>query len=260
MQIIAHRGAKTERPEHTMPAYELALEQGADGVECDIRLTKDNQLVCVHDATLARVTSHHDVPDTRAVAELRYDELRTVNLGTEDAPAYPLLFTDLLELVREHDVGFFIETKHPLPQGAELERALHETLVRFNMTMDPRLHLISFSPKSLWDMKRLNPHLHRIYLREQASSYTLREVERYGTVAAHAVEPALFASGVAQGFGPDINDAKQRPHICRKGDSLYMWTANTESDVRWALRHGVKWLATDVPAAARTWLDGASRL
>ena len=44
--VVAHRGASTDRPEHTIGAYELALKEGADGLECDIRLSKDGEIVC----------------------------------------------------------------------------------------------------------------------------------------------------------------------------------------------------------------------
>jgi glycerophosphoryl diester phosphodiesterase len=47
--VVAHRGASADRPEHTLVAYELALQEGADGVECDVRLTLDGHQVCVHD-------------------------------------------------------------------------------------------------------------------------------------------------------------------------------------------------------------------
>ena len=54
--VVAHRGASAERPEHTLAAYELALQEGADGVECDVRLTKDGHLVCVHDRRVDRTS------------------------------------------------------------------------------------------------------------------------------------------------------------------------------------------------------------
>ena len=52
--VVAHRGASADRPEHTRAAYELALQEGADGVECDVRLTRDGHLVCVHDRRVDR--------------------------------------------------------------------------------------------------------------------------------------------------------------------------------------------------------------
>ncbi len=55
--VVAHRGASAARPEHTLAAYELALEEGADGLECDVRLTRDGHLVCVHDRKVDRTSS-----------------------------------------------------------------------------------------------------------------------------------------------------------------------------------------------------------
>ena len=56
IDIVAHRGASTDRAEHTRAAYELAIEQGADGLECDVRLTRDGHLVCIHDRTVNRTS------------------------------------------------------------------------------------------------------------------------------------------------------------------------------------------------------------
>jgi glycerophosphoryl diester phosphodiesterase len=55
--VVAHRGASAHLAEHTLAAYELAIEQGADGVECDVRLSRDGHLVCVHDRTVNRTSS-----------------------------------------------------------------------------------------------------------------------------------------------------------------------------------------------------------
>ncbi len=58
--VVAHRGASADRPEHTLAAYELALQEGADGVECDVRLTRDGHLVCVHDRRVDRTSTGRD--------------------------------------------------------------------------------------------------------------------------------------------------------------------------------------------------------
>ena len=55
--IVAHRGASAAEAEHTKAAYELALQVGADGVETDVRLTSDRQLVCIHDRSVDRTSS-----------------------------------------------------------------------------------------------------------------------------------------------------------------------------------------------------------
>lgn len=54
--ILAHRGARAHAPENTLPAFNLALEQGADAIETDLRITRDRVIVCIHDATVDRTT------------------------------------------------------------------------------------------------------------------------------------------------------------------------------------------------------------
>src|SRR5215208_1388886 len=74
--VVAHRGASAERPEHTLAAYELALIQGADGVECDVRLTRDGHLVCVHDRRVDRTSN-----GTGLVSEMTLAQLRELDFG-----------------------------------------------------------------------------------------------------------------------------------------------------------------------------------
>ncbi|HEX6059065.1 MAG TPA: glycerophosphodiester phosphodiesterase family protein [Gemmatimonadaceae bacterium] len=69
--VIAHRGASAERPENTLESFRLALEQGADALELDVRATADGEVVVVHDATLERTTSLAGFVRGRTVAELR---------------------------------------------------------------------------------------------------------------------------------------------------------------------------------------------
>ena len=57
VKVFAHRGASAYAPENTLPAFALAMEQGADGIELDIHLTKDGELVVIHDEKLDRTTN-----------------------------------------------------------------------------------------------------------------------------------------------------------------------------------------------------------
>ena len=76
IEIIGHRGASKDAPENTLSAFRLALEMGADGVEGDFRLTKDGQIVCMHDATTARTAGI-----SLAVADTTLPALRQVDVG-----------------------------------------------------------------------------------------------------------------------------------------------------------------------------------
>ena len=69
--VVAHRGASADRPEHTRAAYALALQEGADGVECDVRLTRDGHLVCVHDRRVDRTSTGTGLVDRLKQARSR---------------------------------------------------------------------------------------------------------------------------------------------------------------------------------------------
>ncbi len=77
MRIIAHRGASAEHAEHTLHAYELAIAQGADGLECDVRLTVDGHLVCVHDRRIDRTSSGTGVVSVQTLAQLQAHDFGT---------------------------------------------------------------------------------------------------------------------------------------------------------------------------------------
>ena len=76
--VVAHRGASADRPEHTLAAYELALQEGADGVECDVRLTRDGHLVCVHDRRVDRTSNGTGLVSEMSLAQLKRIGLRLV--------------------------------------------------------------------------------------------------------------------------------------------------------------------------------------
>jgi glycerophosphoryl diester phosphodiesterase len=72
-QVVAHRGSSHANAEHTLGAYVAALDEGAEGLECDVRLTADGHLVCVHDRRIDRTTNARGVVSTMELAQL--DEL-----------------------------------------------------------------------------------------------------------------------------------------------------------------------------------------
>jgi len=144
-QVVAHRGSSHDNPEHTLSAYVAALDAGADGLECDVRLTADGHLVCVHDRRVDRVTDGHGVVSTMELAEL--DELDFASwkhpwAGLDDeAPEIDeeqrrvLTLQRLLETTRDYDrpIDLAIETKHPTRYGGLVERALISLLHRYGL-------------------------------------------------------------------------------------------------------------------------------
>ena len=68
--VVAHRGSSAAHAEHTLTAYERAIEEGADALECDVRLTRDGVLVCVHDRRVDRTSDGRGVVSALELAEL----------------------------------------------------------------------------------------------------------------------------------------------------------------------------------------------
>jgi glycerophosphoryl diester phosphodiesterase len=159
--LIAHRGASADRPEHTLAAYRLAIEQGADYIEPDLVPTKDGHLVARHENEIGGTTDVADRPEYAArkttktidgeivtgwftedftLAELkslrareRLPQLRPANAKFNGQETIPT-FDEVLALAREKKVGVYPETKHPSyfrNLGLPLEARLLEALARF---------------------------------------------------------------------------------------------------------------------------------
>src|SRR5262249_52585675 len=95
-QAIAHRGASAYRPEHTEAAYRLAMDQKVDFVEQDLGVTKDSQLICIHDDTLERTTN---------VAEVFPDRSTMIALGARTPSKHWLVNDFTLAEIKRLDAG-----------------------------------------------------------------------------------------------------------------------------------------------------------
>lgn len=135
-KVYAHRGSSGLFPEHTRAGYLRALDEGADGIEIDVHLTRDGEVVCFHDPEVDRTSD-----GTGAVAELTLDQMRRLDVHSWKTPHLPtdygradeqlMSLRDLLELLTDagRDVGLAIELKHPSPFGHALEDAVLTVLL-----------------------------------------------------------------------------------------------------------------------------------
>ncbi|GCE38092.1 Glycerophosphoryl diester phosphodiesterase [Rhodococcus wratislaviensis] len=232
-------------PEHTLAAYELALEEGADGLECDVRLTRDGHLVCVHDRTVDRTST-----GTGVVSEMTLEELTEFNYGTEEEPAELLELSALIALTLDwtaRPVKLFIETKHPVRFGGLVESKVLAELQRFGIAAPPsadhsRAVVMSFSAGAVWRIRRSAPMLPTVLLGESA---------RYlGGGAATTVG--------ATAVGPSVKTLHEHPDIVDKaaaaGRATYCWTVDNRSDVELCRELGVSWVATNHPGRTKKWL------
>ncbi|WP_336084700.1 glycerophosphodiester phosphodiesterase [Nocardia sp. SSK8] len=243
--VVAHRGASGTRPEHTLAAYELALQEGADGVECDVRLTRDGHLVCVHDRTVDRTSDA-----TGLISELTLAELRDMNFGTAEQPQGVLALADLIGLVldwRSRPTKLFIETKHPVRYGALVENKVLAELQRFGIATPAsadhsRAVVMSFAATAVWRIRRAAPLLPTVLLGE--SSRFL------GGGAATTVG--------ATAVGPSVKTLREHPELVDKaaaaGRATYCWTVDDPEDVQLCADLGVSWIATNHPARTKALL------
>ena len=146
--VIAHRGSSYAVAEHTLGAYRRALDEGVDGLECDVRLTADGELVCLHDRTLERTGNSYGVVGAMTLAELRAVDWGSWKhaLAGDRTPGDGTLVTlrELLELVlgAARPTGLLVETKHPTRFGGAVERAVAALLSDVDLA-GPRLPGIS---------------------------------------------------------------------------------------------------------------------
>ncbi|MFC3963839.1 MULTISPECIES: glycerophosphodiester phosphodiesterase [Nocardia] len=243
--VVAHRGASAARPEHTLAAYELALEEGADGVECDVRLTRDGHLVCVHDRTVDRTSDGSGL-----VSELTLAELADLDFGAPGAPAGLLTLAELIQLVldwRSRPTKLFIETKHPVRYGALVENKLLAELQRFGIATPAsadhsRAVVMSFAASAVWRIRRAAPLLPTVLLGESS---------RYlGGSAATTVG--------ATAVGPSVKTLREHPDLVDKaaaaGRATYCWTVDDPEDVTLCAELGVSWVATNHPGRTKALL------
>ena len=238
--VVAHRGASAHLAEHTLAAYELAIEQGADGVECDVRLSRDGHLVCVHDRTVDRTSSGRGV-----VSELGLDRLNGLDFGAEDE-AGVLTFEALLGLVTDapRPVTLFVETKHPVRYGGLVEAKLLATLSRYGLAKPPdkqdsRILMMSFSARAVRRMHRHAPQLPTVLLLN-----SIHPLRKDGTLPpwADLTGPGIHLLRTDPGY---VARARSRGH------ETYVWTVDDPADIALCQRLGVRWLATNSPVTTR---------
>lgn len=257
--VIAHRGASVDAPEHTLAAYRAALEQGADGLECDVRLTADGHLVCVHDRRVDRTTNGRGVVSTLELADLQTLDFAAGHggWGAPEDPEQPdqdrsgvLTLETLLGLVGDvgRRVDVTIETKHPTRYAGLVERRLVELLRRHGLAAPrgaarARVAVMSFSWLGLRRVRSLAPRLPTVLLMDRVP---LRF--RDGTLP--------LGVGIA---GPSIQIVRSYPTYVRRvqqhGHRVYVWTVNDAADVRRCQDAGVDAVITDRPLATRAQLQ-----
>jgi glycerophosphoryl diester phosphodiesterase len=225
MLIYAHRGASADFPELTLAAYEGAVAQGADGFECDVRLTKDDVPVLWHNATMLERAANKGL-----ISEMTYKEV---------SRAYPQVLTlqEFLAFAVKSRKGVLIETKHPVLSGNRIEEVVVETLHATKGIEKIDVSVMSFSWLAVEKMKRLDRTIPTTFLMHKNAPWFQAKLSSAKTI------------------GPGINELREEPiraeQIKSLGRSLNVWTVDDDADIKLCAEVGVDILITNKPSHAR---------
>ena len=228
MLIYGHRGASWNHPELTESAYLASVTEGADGFECDLRLTRDEIPVLWHNPSMQEIARHSGL-----IAEMSYKEISEI---------YPDVLTldEFLDIALAHKKSVLLETKHPVISGNLIEEIIAKTLRDRKVKDFIDVSILSFSWSAIEKLGRIDPEISRTYL---LSAHSLWMQARYSS---------------ADYLGPGIDRIRRDPAIVEKihnhGKKVAVWTVDDGTDVEMCRDLGVDILITNKPAHARTFL------
>ena len=249
--VIAHRGAHEFEPEHSLAAYLRAVDEGADGIECDVRLTTDGTLVCVHDRRIDR-TSNGDgtVSAMRLHDLLKYDFSEPEDDQVSVTPALDerrtvLTLRVLLAAMLDASstMSFSIETKHPTRFGRYVELELLEELRYFGLVRssrpESRVRVMSFSSLAVKRVAALEPGIPTVYLMGAIPPWRRSgALPRSAHIAGISVQALLKR--------PEFVSAVHALH-----GEVHVWTVNDPEQVNRCLSLGVDAIISDRPGMVR---------
>lgn len=149
MKILAHRGYRAKYPENTMLAFEKAIEAGCDGMELDVQLTRDGEMVIIHDETVDRTTNGHG-----SVVDMTLAEIRALDAG--EGQCVPTL-GEYLNLVEKLPIITNIELKNSVVPYEGVEEMVIAEIRRRGL--EDRIIFSSFKHDSVIKCKRIAPDI-----------------------------------------------------------------------------------------------------
>lgn len=233
ISVYAHRGSRGTHPENTMAAFVEAERVGADGIEFDVHLTKDGELVIIHDETLNRTTTL-----TGFVKDYTAAELRKADAGVKFSPAFsgegiPFL-SDVFEWASANKLMMNVELKNDKLNYPAIEQKVISLIRHYHL--ENRIVLSSFNHASIAEVKRLAPDIERALLFEGLPDDIVNILAEKKEAGFHPDAPSLTN---------ELN--KQAQEL---GYAVRPWTANTKEWILRLAEFGVDVIMTDFPEAA----------
>ena len=184
--VIAHRGDLSNAPENTLPAFQRAYDSGADGIELDVRLTRDDRLVVFHDRGLKRIGGVRGLVTNTTLAEMR-----SLDVGGWFGPEFRGLQAPTLDEVFEllpHDYLVNVEMKAVIDRMRLIAHKVAEVVKRHGRQESTLVS--SFNPISLWELRKIEPSILRGYIWSRRHPPPIRSRCFSRMVRAHWYDPA----------------------------------------------------------------------
>jgi glycerophosphoryl diester phosphodiesterase len=215
------------------------LKQNVDGFETDVRLTKDLELVGVHDRKTGRVADRDLV-----VSKSTLKELQELDFSSKGTKAKVMTIREFLTLAIDSgkSLTLTIESKHVTKYHGLLEHKLNELLTEYNLNKNQhdrvKIVLMSFNPLAVLRFSKLNPLIPRVQLKERSYPF----LHFYPN------------PGNPEIVGPGIELLLKRPDLITKfkdqGKKIFVWTVNSPQDMRFCLERGIDAIITNYPDIA----------
>lgn len=239
MKVYAHRGYSGKYPENTMLAFRKAIEAGADGVEMDVQLSKDGELVVIHDERLERTTNVTGFVKDYTLAELQTFDAGYVKNGAFGFQPIPS-FEEFCQWLSQTDCIANIELKTSVIYYPHIEEKVVEAIRRYNL--ENKVLISSFNHMSLIKVKELAPELPLGALVE--------------------LEGLMYAGFFAKQFGIDY----YHPDYCllsdeavkeckENGVGINVWTVNDLASFEQLVAWDVDGVITNYPQVLYDWLN-----
>jgi glycerophosphoryl diester phosphodiesterase len=261
--IIAHRGYSGIAPEHTVTAFDLAIQADADYLEQDLQMTADGVLVVLHDATLDRTARGPARICTGPVIQRTLSELRQCDFGSwfnerrperarEEFAGVPVPTLEELFQRYGRSVRYYIETKNP-EEAPGMEEALLELLRRYDLVGEhgdglPRVLVQSFSPESLRKLHSMEEALHLVQL--------------FGRMPSEEIRSQIDdVRGYAIGIGPHFSSVDAALVDAAHAAELVVhpYTVNEAAEMRRLFELGVDGVFTDETTLAQEQVRSLAR-
>lgn len=238
-QIWAHRGASAYAPENTLEAFDIAVKQKADGIELDVQLSKDGELVVIHDETLDRVSDGSGYVKDYTLKELKKFNVAKLfpHFGFSQIPT----LEEVYSLLKQTDLTLNVELK----TGLIFYEGIEERLINLakKMNMEDRILYSSFNHYSLLNLRRLKADVKIGIL---VSDLYVNVIDYALNLGADALHPIGYMLKVP-GF---IEESKE------KNMKLNVWTVDDEDQIKVLNDYGINALITNKPVMARKVIGG----